>query len=70
MIYTHLLDMKTTKVGACVAETEEGDFIVFINSRSSYEKRMKDYFHELRHIARSDFEKLSCEEAENVYQED
>lgn len=54
MTICRLIDFPNTKVRATVAETEDGDAIIFINARIAKNQQIKAYLHELRHIRRGD----------------
>ena len=45
-----------TKVNEAVTLNEDGSYTIFINSRISYENRLRAYKHALIHIKNNDFE--------------
>ena len=53
-IFTYLIDMPT-KVHEVVTPCLDGGYTVYINSKLSYQERVKAYNHALRHIANNDF---------------
>ncbi|XOQ44262.1 MAG: Toxin-antitoxin system, toxin component [Clostridium sp.] len=60
------INLPCTVKGVTVMD-EEGFFNVYINARLSYESQQKAIRHELTHIARDDFFRISkLEEIENM----
>ena len=57
-VYVYLIDMPY-KVHEVVSPCLDGNYTVYLNSRLSYQDRVKAYNHALRHIETCDFE---CEE--------
>lgn len=47
-----------------VTENEDGSYTIFINSRLSRDMQLLAYYHALRHIAGTDFEKYNADEIE------
>lgn len=60
-----LIDMDT-RVRGFTSKNEDDSFSVFINSRLSYEQRLKVYAHELKHIKNGDFDMFNIQEIELV----
>lgn len=52
-IFTYLIDMPT-RVHEAVCPCADG-YTIYLNSKLSYQDRVKAYTHALRHIANSDF---------------
>lgn len=51
-------------VKAFTVKSSDDTFIIFINSRLSYEQQQKSFKHELRHIKNDDFQKQNVDEIE------
>ena len=65
MIYTKVWDeFPSTKARSFLTETEDGDYIIVINPKMAYNQQRRGYLHEMRHIARRDFEKADVRTAE------
>ena len=54
-VYVYLIDMPC-KAREVVTPCLDGGYTVYINSRLSYQDRVKAYCHALRHIENNDFE--------------
>lgn len=52
-IFCYYLDMPH-KIRSNVTVDEEGNYIIYINSRLSYSQQLKGYIHEIRHILDKD----------------
>lgn len=53
-----------TKIKGFTSKNEDDSYSVFINSRLSYEQRMKAYAHELKHIQNGDFDMFNVQDIE------
>lgn len=64
MIVNAWLINMDTKIKGFTSKNEDDSYSVFINSRLSYEQRMKAYAHELKHIENGDFDMFDVQEIE------
>ena len=53
-----------TKVKGFTSKNEDDSYSVFINSRLTYEQRLKAYAHEIKHIENGDFDMFNTQEIE------
>lgn len=66
MIVNAWLINMDTKIKGFTSKNEDDSYSVFINSRLSYEQRMKAYAHELKHIENGDFDMFDVQKIEFV----
>lgn len=64
MIVNAWLINMDTKIKGFTSKNEDDTYSVFINSRLSYEQRMKAYAHELKHIENGDFDMFDVQKIE------
>lgn len=58
-INVQLINMDT-KIPEQLIKNDDDSYTILLNARLSQESRMKSYYHALKHINASDFEKMTC----------
>lgn len=53
-------------VHGCVSENDDGTYSVYINERDTYERQLRAYRHEKKHIQRNDFSRSDVREIEDL----
>lgn len=64
MIITRIIDFPDATTKAMCILDSNGDYNIYINARVSAANQAEGYLHELKHIARGDFDKFSVQTVE------
>lgn len=64
-VYVYYIENAPAGFHGCVHANDDGSYSVFLDPNDTFERRLKTYKHEMKHIKNDDFNKEKIQEIEH-----